>query len=361
MAKAWKEVIASPQFQSLSPEQQSAAQEQYFNEVVAPQAGSNAAQAKQAFFSAYPTAMSQQSNPSTMWQPAPPPSQQSQAWGDVSPQTRGQQIAGGLAETGRGAIHAGVNIANIPAEITDAIVSAGSWLGGKLGLGDGTYTPAPRLTTEGIESALGLDKGTLTPQSEEGKVFAEALPYLTPVGLERIATSAPTLAGRIVNMGTRLAAENTTGALAANSGANSDGTFLGDLATGVAAGGVVHGAVKGIGAAARAYGQRGVDEAAQNLRNVVTQGRQASTIEQTGQAVSEAPDTSFLRTRVQINNPATGESASVTPQVYRAAEEVRPDQGVLDAAERVGVRDQLLPSHYSKNLPASLPPRRHLR
>lgn len=349
MAKAWKEVIASPQFQALPAEQQSAAQEQYFNEVVAPQAGSNAAAARQAFFSAYPTVTNSQQNPASMWQAPAPANQQSASWGDRAPQTRAQQVAGGLAETGRGALQAGINIANIPAELTDAIVSAGSWLGNKLGLGDGTYDAAPRITTDGIESALGLSKGTLTPQSEEGKVFAEALPYLTPVGLERLATSAPTLAGRIFNMGARLTAENTTGALAANSGTDSNGSFLGDLATGVAAGGVVNGAVKGVSAAARAYGQRGVNEAAANLRDVVTQGRQASTVEQTGQAISEAPDTSILRTRVQINNPVTGESANVTPQVYRAAEEVRPDQNVLDAAERVGVRDQLLPSHYSKN------------
>ncbi|WFW31228.1 hypothetical protein NFJ71_18930 [Escherichia coli] len=39
MAKAWKDVIASPQYQALAPEQKVQAQEQYFNEVVAPQAG----------------------------------------------------------------------------------------------------------------------------------------------------------------------------------------------------------------------------------------------------------------------------------------------------------------------------------
>ncbi|HHV8637867.1 TPA: hypothetical protein ACUP1O_003748 [Escherichia coli] len=45
MAKAWKDVIASPQYQALAPEQKAQAQEQYFNEVVAPQAGENAEQA----------------------------------------------------------------------------------------------------------------------------------------------------------------------------------------------------------------------------------------------------------------------------------------------------------------------------
>lgn len=48
MAKAWKDVIASQQYQALEPEQKAQAQEQYFNEVVAPQAGDQAEQAKQA-------------------------------------------------------------------------------------------------------------------------------------------------------------------------------------------------------------------------------------------------------------------------------------------------------------------------
>lgn len=54
MAKPWKEVIASPNYQSLSSEQKAAAQEQYFNEVVAPQVGANVEQARQQFYSAYP-------------------------------------------------------------------------------------------------------------------------------------------------------------------------------------------------------------------------------------------------------------------------------------------------------------------
>ncbi|MGP6463296.1 hypothetical protein [Pantoea agglomerans] len=349
MAKPWKQVIASPQFQALSPEQKAAAQNQYFDEVVAPQAGGNSDAARQAFFSAYPTAATLQEKPEALWQQAGSPNQEGATWGDAPKPTRGQQIASGAAETGRAILQAGVNVANIPAEITDSIVSAGAWLGNKVGLGDGTYSAAPRLTTAGIESALGLDKGTLTPQSDEGRIFAEALPYLTPVGLERMATAAPTVAERIANLGARLTAENVTGALAANSGTDPDGTFVGDLATGVAAGGVVGGLAKGVSAAARSFGQRGVQEAGDGLRNIVTQGRQASPMEETARAVSESPDKSILRSRIKIELPGGGDSASVTPQLYRAAEEVRPDQSILDAAERVGVRDQLLPSHYSKN------------
>lgn len=54
MAKAWKDVIASQQYQSLSPDQRVQAQEQYFNEVVVPQAGDAANEARQQFYAAYP-------------------------------------------------------------------------------------------------------------------------------------------------------------------------------------------------------------------------------------------------------------------------------------------------------------------
>ncbi|MEQ1967270.1 hypothetical protein ABLA30_09635 [Xenorhabdus nematophila] len=54
MAKPWRDVMASQEYQSLNPQQQAAAQEQYFNEVVAPSAGKNVESAKKQFYSAYP-------------------------------------------------------------------------------------------------------------------------------------------------------------------------------------------------------------------------------------------------------------------------------------------------------------------
>lgn len=53
MALAWKQVEAKPEFQALSPQQKQAAQEEYFDEVVAPQAGANANEARQQFFAQY--------------------------------------------------------------------------------------------------------------------------------------------------------------------------------------------------------------------------------------------------------------------------------------------------------------------
>ncbi|WP_113639878.1 lytic transglycosylase domain-containing protein [Escherichia albertii] len=205
MAKAWKDVIASPQYQALAPEQKAQAQEQYFNEVVAPQAGENAEQAKQAFYAAYPL-------------PSVQPVETQQPVAQQQPQQSGfmSDLGEAVKETGRGLVQAGVNVANIPASVADAVTSAAAWAGGKLGIGDGTYHPAPRVTTQGLEQDFGLQQGALTPQTTEGRVFAEALPYLTPAGIERAATQAPTLAGRIAQGATRLLAENAVGSLAAN-------------------------------------------------------------------------------------------------------------------------------------------------
>lgn len=159
MAKAWKDVIASPQYQALAPEQKAQAQEQYFNEVVAPQAGENAEQAKQAFYAAYPL-------------PSVQPVETQQPEAQQQPQQSGfmSDLGEAVKETGRGLVQAGVNVANIPASVADAVTSAAAWAGGKLGIGDGTYQPAPRVTTQGLEQDFGLQQGALTPQTTEGSV-----------------------------------------------------------------------------------------------------------------------------------------------------------------------------------------------
>ncbi|MDM3071436.1 lytic transglycosylase domain-containing protein [Citrobacter sp. Cf224] len=240
MAKAWKDVIASQQYQALAPEQKAQAQEQYFNEVVAPQAGNDAEQAKQAFYAAYP--------PPTTQQPAQQPQEPAQ------PQQQGgfmSDLGNAAAETGRGLLQAGVNLANIPASMADAVSSAGAWAGQKLGIGDGTYQPAPRVTTQGLEQDFGLQQGSLTPQTTEGKIFSEALPYLTPVGAERIAAQAPSIAGRVAQGASRLLAENAVGSLAANSERDNPEALATDLGTGVVLGGAINQLGRAAGAAYR--------------------------------------------------------------------------------------------------------------
>lgn len=244
MAKAWKDVIASQQYQALAPEQKAQAQEQYFNEVVAPQAGDQAEQAKQAFYAAYPPPTTQQTTQQPTQQPQESEQPQQQA-GFMS------DLGNAAAETGRGLLQAGVNLANIPASMADAVASAGAWAGQKLGIGDGTYQPAPRVTTQGLEQDFGLQQGVLTPQTTEGKIFSEALPYLTPVGAERIAAQAPSIAGRVAQGASRLLAENAVGSLAANSERDNPEALATDLGTGVVLGGAINQLGRAAGAAYR--------------------------------------------------------------------------------------------------------------
>ncbi len=150
-----------------------------------------------------------------------------------------------------GLLQAGVNLANIPASMADAVASAGAWAGQKLGIGDGTYQPAPRVTTQGLEQGFVLQQGALTPQTTEGKIFSEALPYLTPVGVERIAAQAPSIAGRVAQGASRLLAENAVGSLAANSERDNPEALATDLGTGVALGGAINKLGRAAGAAYR--------------------------------------------------------------------------------------------------------------
>lgn len=186
-------------------------------------------------------------------------SAQQEQQGTSTPPERQPQQQGGFisdlgnaaAETGRGLLQAGVNLANIPASMADAAASAGAWAGQKLGIGDGTYQPAPRVTTQGLEQDFGLQQGALTPQTTEGKIFSEALPYLTPVGAERIAAQAPSIAGRVAQGASRLLAENSVGSLAANSERDNPEALATDLGTGVILGGAINQLGRAAGAAYR--------------------------------------------------------------------------------------------------------------
>ncbi|EFT0775080.1 lytic transglycosylase domain-containing protein [Salmonella enterica subsp. enterica serovar Amager] len=175
----------------------------------------------------------------------PPESQPQQQGGFIS------DLGNAAAETGRGLLQAGVNLANIPASMADAVASAGAWAAQKLGIGDGTYQPAPRVTTQGLEQDFGLQQGALTPQTTEGKILSEALPYLIPVGAERIAAQAPSIAGRVAQGASRLLAENTVGSLAANSERDNPEALATDLGTGVALGGAINQLGRAAGAAYR--------------------------------------------------------------------------------------------------------------
>ncbi|KTJ40315.1 DNA transfer protein [Klebsiella aerogenes] len=120
MAKAWKDVISSEQYQALAPEQKAQAQEQYFNEVVAPQAGNKAEEAKQAFYKAYPT-----------------PSQEERQSGQ-----QGQSLIQSAEQAGRGLVNIPFDVLQGGASLINAISQG---LGGPRVLDD-VYRPIDRPT-----------------------------------------------------------------------------------------------------------------------------------------------------------------------------------------------------------------------
>ncbi|HCR0680677.1 TPA: lytic transglycosylase domain-containing protein [Klebsiella aerogenes] len=238
-------------------------------------------------------------------------------------------LGNAVAETGRGLLQAGVNVVNIPASVADAITSAGAWAGKQLGIGDGTYTPAPRVTTQGMEQGLGLQQGALTPQTTEGKIFSEALPYLTPAGIERAASQAPTVAGRIAEGASRLLAENAVGSLAANSQQDNAENLATDLGLGVATGGLVNAAGRGLSAAYR--GARGAiaPEAQQAIRFAEQEGVPLHTTD----VLQPQSRVGRMAQTTAENIPFAGTSA------MRATQQEARSQLVQDYAARFGEYD----------------------
>ncbi|UTN95866.1 hypothetical protein [Serratia plymuthica] len=157
----------------------------------------------------------------------------------ADPQQQGVMgdIALGMSEAGKSIAQAGVNTANIIPEVGDAVQSAAAWTGKQMGIGDGTYTPATRFELP----------ENLRPQTNEGQIAAEALPYLVnpASSLARNATGAGAkIAG--------LAAENATGVLAANSNQHDAGKLAQDMGTSMAVSGATRVAANAIGTGYRA-------------------------------------------------------------------------------------------------------------
>lgn len=311
MAKPWKDVIASPQYQQLPPDQQAAAQEQYFNDVVAPQAGDQAPAAKEAFFSAYPLAATQQ-------QPSVP-----------------ESVGNPVVEAAKGIAQTGANVLNIPIEIANAFKSAGAWAGQAFG-GDGTYTPIP---------AAQLPE-SMRPKDEYAKLGAEIGPYLIPgIGAEKTAAALGSVAGsgraeRLATKAADMVAENTVGALAQNSSNNDAGSLAKDLSLGAAASGAARVVVPLLGKVANAALGRTPAQAVDN----VLPGQVAGNATPAGGANVTPEQIATEDTLRKLSSQKNPELASSLQGL-----DVKPKQEVIDAASRLGVVDELLPSHMSGN------------
>ncbi|SQC20868.1 Uncharacterised protein [Klebsiella pneumoniae] len=194
MAKAWKDVISSQQYQALTPQQQADAQEQYFNEVVAPQAGDKAEEAKQAFYTAYPI-------PTQAPQEQAPPVQQ-------SPQQQPQSLLQSAEQAGRGLVNIPFDVLQGGASLINAISQG---LGGPKVLDD-VYRPIDRPTdpyaqagetiggylTPGVGAAGNMALGSLAEAANQQGDFAGNVVKNAAVnlGAQGVLSGAAKLVGR---------------------------------------------------------------------------------------------------------------------------------------------------------------------
>ncbi|EJC0192337.1 DNA transfer protein [Escherichia coli] len=275
MAKAWKDVIASPQYQALTEEQKAQAQAQYFDEVVAPKAGDKWAEARDQFYAAYPPPQQQKEEPSLM--------QQAGDW------LTGGQSAGQIAEqAGRGLVNIPFDVLQGGASLINAISQG---LGGPKVLDD-VYRPVDRPTD---------------PYAQAGETIGG---YLLPIGTAAKAAGAPAkLAGDIGSAGNMIA-----GSLA--DAANQEGDFAQNAAIN---GGInigAQGVLSGVG------------------RVIAPRFSQALG----GAALNSANDVSRMAKSGAGRQSIASQAANVSEDVAKAAESAGIDINALTPGMRSGSR-----------------------
>lgn len=263
------------------------------------------------------------------------------------------------AETGRGLVQSAVNVANIPNSIENAGADAVRWLGGRLGGSVGQalindanrpgVTDAVKGAAAAIGNQIGIGDGTYIPgggfQLPEGmrptdpyaKLAAEIGPYLIPgIGAERtaVAMSSVANAGRAERFATHAAdmlAENLPGALAQNSGNNQSG-LAGDLALGVVGSGAVR--------AARPVAGKIID----TVNGMRPAAREASTLpDSAATPLTESPAVNDTAARYAQAAQAGGDG-----RIAQVVNDIRPDQNVVDAMQRLDINpDDMLEAYTS--------------
>lgn len=373
MTAKWSDVIAKPEYQALPDDQKAEAQNQYFNSVVAPKvAAPSLDEAKSQFFSAYPAP-----------KPAQPISQQPQSLAGANPPA-GAQSQRTQQKPG----------------ILDRI--------GNFFTGADRETRAtrdlPELQNSGLLSGIGIDPikaaqisatlaTTLDPQ-EAGKILSAASP---DIGIQQdekgnwLAANNKTGARAVINKpgvsgmdalqlaatgalyspaggaATKLGVTGLKGAAALGGAAAltetgiqgaqaaAGGTFDSSDVAYSAAGGVAGDLVaRGIGAMGNAArtSLAGQQAQAASLRSSFDSAVAAGEDPATAAARllgQPAPTPTREGTASAVANAATASKRQQIPTIDSLASEVAPSQPILSAAERLGVRDQLIPSQYSSS------------
>ncbi len=325
MAKAWKDVIASPQYQALAPEQKAQAQEQYFNEVVAPQAGENAEQAKQAFYDAYPLP-SMQTEQQEVGQSPDTIQQDKSLMQRAGEWLTGGQSAGQIAEqAGRGLVNIPFDVLQGGASLINAISQG---LGGPKVLDD-VYRPVDRPTD---------------PYAQAGESIGG---YLVP---------GAGVAGNMV-IGSLADAANQRGDFAENAAINAG--------LNIATHGLINGVTRGVRGASNIIS--GNKTSAQRATTAPTEtspfsgDAAAATNPAVHAAAATNPAVHAAEARVAQGVPMTPAARNPEEVVRTVAAQKRPNLAssldeldinpqaeVLESAERLNV-DSLLPSHFSGN------------
>ncbi len=235
----------------------------------------------------------------------------------------------GVKEAGKSVAQAGVNTANIIPEVGDSIVSAAAWAGEKIGLGDGTYTPAMRFS-------LPED---MRPETTGGKIASEVIPYLVPaMGPEKAAAALGTAAdaGRLERGASKvadLAQENIIGALAQNSQRNDSGSLAADLGLGMTASGAARLVTPLIGKAYNAVSKKAGDILGRN------------TAPPAGGAGAEGATS--VNSPVGVDNAT---KAAVNKQYDDVAGSFSHDKELTDAARNLGIEpEQMFDAYLTKN------------
>ncbi|WP_368766718.1 hypothetical protein [Enterobacter hormaechei] len=267
-------------------------------------------------------------------------------------------------ESARAIMTGTANIADVIPSVGDSFVSAAAWAAGKLGIGDGTYTPAARFKNMLPEEAK--------PQTEEGKFLAEVIPYM--IAPEAKAGEVPALAERLINAGERLlktkaipgaagteakaagvlhlfeksaspggkiapkiaermartASQSSVGSLAQAdaTGENPEALMLENALFGE----VFHGAGKLLGAGWRAVSGAPTEAARELIETAAEKGVHPSTLKNLPEMLDD------------VSRAAKGGTPGED-----LAYAVNPSEKILDAARSLGIDDLLLPSHYSTN------------
>lgn len=266
--------------------------------------------------------------------------QPAESWGERAFNAVGNAAAG----AGRAVINAGVDIArpiwNWAADSAEAQANSALPAGANI-----PRTVLPRISKDqdkaisGLESMIGAKPGSLHTQGLPEEVAAEILPYFVGPGELKVLEKVPGAARFVVNSLIRNAVGSTAQA------AKSDdelSAFLKNEALGLAG----DTAFKALGKVMKPVweGSKKALGFGDKMAN--------ATERSTGKLAEEATSGNATKTEIpQMPTAAEPNPANVVTNTAteRLAQNVKPDQRVIRAAEELGMADKLTPAHYDLN------------